>query len=105
MADYTVTLHFSPHQQALIDKLRGPADISDFIRDVVVSRVEEVEAATRLMSSGAPFIDGDDDLNHETIIRLADEAEAGAMDLDEFAQAVWSDFDELKAQYGNGASR
>ncbi len=105
MADYTITLHFSPHQQALIDKLRGPADISDFIRDVVVSTVEEVAATTRLMSNGKPFIDGDDDLTPETIIRLADEAEADAMDFDEFAQAVWADFDELKAQYGSGAGR
>jgi hypothetical protein len=105
MADYTVTLHFSPEQQALIDKLRGPADLSDFIRDVVVSTVEEIEATTRLMSNGEPFVDGDEDLTPEAIIRLADEADADAMDFDEFAEAVWADFEELKAQYGNSAAR
>jgi hypothetical protein len=105
MTDYTVTLRFTPEEMARIDKLRGQTNTTNFIHEVVSNTLAEVESYVRLMSNGEPFIEGDEDLTPETLVRMADEGEAGAMDYDDFAKAVWQDFEELKSKHSKGLTQ
>jgi hypothetical protein len=87
MADYSVTIELTSAERAAIDSVRGDEPIEDYIRELAL-----IGSGVRIVD-GETLTDGDEDITAEDHIRMATEAEANAVELDEAERIVWANFE------------
>jgi hypothetical protein len=92
MADYTLTLNLSEGERALLDEVRGEADMETFARTLLVEAALEAAPDFPIRS--------EDELTPADHIRLAAAAETNSVDIDELERLVWEDIRKHQAQRG-----
>lgn len=78
-----ITVRLTAEERARLDEVRGATAIEAFMRNAALWYVEQVEDyKRRITPSGDILVDGLDDLRPEDHIRLADEGEKDAVDVE-----------------------
>jgi hypothetical protein len=104
--EHRISVSLSAEQRALVDMARGSIDIAVFMREGALIYAQNMAAfRERLIAPTKMLVDGIDDLTPEDHIRLADAADADAMELEEFDHHLDALMLELEARDRTGAGR
>lgn len=90
MADYTLTLTLNDEQRTLLDEARGGQTITDYALYALLRTAEE--DLTDYITPTA------DELTPADHIRLAEQAKADGLEIDEFEHLVWEGINQQRAE-------
>ncbi len=94
MADYTITLTLNEEQRSLLDEARGTQDITDYALEALLRTVDD-----DLTDYITPTASGLTSVDH---IRMAEEARADGISVDELERLVWEGIYQQRVAHQEG---